>query len=263
MLNEKHKKKKQDQFTRSARDSKTAKLTAGSLVYMLMPDASRLHDTRSKKIILNWVGPMIIYKLDGRGNAFLQRLDGKLLCNIISTRRLKPAYIRTKDGKILTTKQNILQQLSTSNDPFAKELKRGLLPDYLQFEDAEGRQHEDTDTLMVMTNPVPEFHEPDIHPHPEPQLLNTLSATSLHNHWERTRTNPYLPGEFDVIKCKFLNGTLHFLIRRSEATNKEAFFVACTEGLGCERTMLEIITKGIKITGNPWNPNKIRKIKQQ
>jgi hypothetical protein len=259
MLNDKHKRKQQEQHTKSARDSKTAKLIAGSLVYMLMPDASRLRDTRSKKIVLNWVGPMIIYKLDGRGNAFLQRLDGKLLCNIISTRRLKPAYIRTRDGKLLTTKKDILLQLSAKEDPFAKELKRGLLPDYLQFEDAEGRGHETPDTLMVMTCPMPQQDEPEINPHPEPQLLNTLSAKSIHYHWEKTKATPYLPGEFDVIKCKFIKGILNFLIKRSDSTNNEAFYIACTEGLGCEKTLQEIITHDIKVIGNPNNPNKKNK----
>ena len=258
MLNKKQEKKQREQYIKSARDAKTCKIKQGTLVYMLMPDASRLKDTRSKKIILNWVGPMIVYQMDGRGNAILQRIDGKLLCNVISTRRLKPAYIRTKAGDILTTKEEVMQQLKENNDPFAKELRRGLLPDYLEFEDAEGKQYPTTENLMVMTCPTGTETNTEIILHPRTQPLNELAADELLSHMIRKQRNPMQAGEYDVIKARFTNGNLCFLVTLSGTNANQAFYISCTEGTGSVKLLEEAQQGVLKIIGNPSNYKQIK-----
>jgi hypothetical protein len=251
MLNANQQKKQEHQLTKSARDATTCVITRGTLVYMLMPDASRLRDTRSKKIILNWVGPMIIYQLDGRGNALLQRLDGKLLCNLISLRRLKPAYIRTSDGSLLTNKDQVIQQLTNNLDPFAKELRKGLLPDYLEFEDAGGIQHPPPESLLVMHCPTTPNPITELKIHPQPQRFSEMTQPELCKHFEKEQLNPYRHGEYDVIKGSFKDGTLHFLIKHSELDSKQAFYIACTEGVGSLSLLQDTTLTDMKIIGRP------------
>ena len=253
MLNKNQAKKQNEQYIKSARDAKSCKIKKGTLVYMLMPDASRLKDTRSKKVILNWVGPMIVYQMDGRGNAILQRIDGKLLCNVISTRRLKPAYIRTKTGDILTTKAEIMEQLKENNDPFAKELRRGLLPDYLEFEDAEGKQYQTTENLLVMTCPTGTENDPTIVLHPTTQKLTELSATELLSHISKRQNDPMQAGEYDLIKARFTNGNLCFLVSPSGKATSHAFYISCTEGVGSLKLLEEARTGALQVIGNPSN----------
>jgi hypothetical protein len=200
---------------------------------------------------LSWVGPMIIYKLDGQGNAILQRLDGKLLCNVISKRRLKPAYIRTKEGQIITTKTEIMTQLLQNKDPYTTELRRGLLPDYLQFEDAQGLQHTSADSLMVMTCPPKLEQNIQILTHPLPQSLHELTKEELINYAEKEQKSTFRPGEFDVIKAVFKNGILHFLLKRRYTDSKHAFYVAGTENVGCLKLLNDTINTKLRITGNP------------
>jgi hypothetical protein len=194
---------------------------------------------------------MIVYQLDGHGNALLQRIDGKLLCNVISTRRLKPAYIRTKEGNILTTKEEVVGQLKQNKDPFANELRRGLLPEYLEFEDAEGKQHQPPENLMVMSCPSDTDIDPIIHFNPSPQPLQELTKDELLQHFQQERQNPYQVGEYQILKGKFKEGNLKCLIRRSEMDKDHAFYISCTEGLGSAKLLDEVEQNKIKITGNP------------
>jgi hypothetical protein len=221
---------------------------------VLMPANSRLRDTRSKKIILNWTGPMIVYELDGRGNAILQRLDGKLLCNIVSLRRLKPAYIRTKEGKLLTTREDVLQQLDSVNDMFTRELKVGLLSDYLAFEDAEGQSYTEKGSQMAMVTEPDRDDIFELHV-PEPAVsLSSITQKELLNHMELLRDNPYNAGEFTVVRARFIKGILNFLVRRSDAHTKRSFYIPCTESVGYEHLLDAVIRKEIPVTGRPCRP---------
>jgi hypothetical protein len=254
MLNTKHKTKQLKQYTQSVRGSNEMKIQEDDLVYLLMPDASRLRDTRSKKIVLNWTGPLIVYKKDGHGNAILQRLDGKLLCNVISMRRLKPAYIRTSEGELLTKKKDIMAQIKNKPDAFTRELEKGLLPDYLQFEDNTGTQHETTETLMVMNNPTErsENTQADDSGSQHSDLKDNLperpqtSRARIHKHLEN--------GEYDIIKGRFKDGVLQYLIKRTNGTNDQSLYVNCTEGLKCLNMISEDIYSTMRITGGPLIP---------
>ena len=249
-LNEKHNAKQLKQYTKSAMDSPECVLRPGSLVYVLMPSASRLHDTRSKKIVLNWLGPMIIYSLDGTGNAILQRLDGKLLCNIISLRRLKPAYIMSEKGKILTSNDDLIQQLSTSTNPFAPTLKRGLLPDYLFFADAKGMSHPPPDSLFVMSSPLPEATDPFISLHEQPLDITQTSHEVYRNHLTKQLSDPYTSGIFTIIRARFQHGNLELLLSNDMCASNQHFYVAIIDSIYFLPTLLDIEMGYISVKGS-------------
>ena len=61
--------------------------------------------TASRKVIIKYVGPVVIYKIIDPHNYLLMTLDGKILRRLFEHERLKPANIRTNQGNV----QNLAQ----------------------------------------------------------------------------------------------------------------------------------------------------------
>ena len=60
---------------------------------------SQLHTT-SRKVMIKYVGPVVIYKIIDLHNYLLMTLDGKILRGLIKHERLKPANIRKSQGNV-------------------------------------------------------------------------------------------------------------------------------------------------------------------
>ena len=69
------------------------------LVYIISPLTSQLH-TASRKIMIKYVGPIVVYKIIYPHNYLLMMLDGKLLRGLFKHERLKPAILRTSEGNV-------------------------------------------------------------------------------------------------------------------------------------------------------------------
>ena len=70
------------------------------LVYLISPLTSQLR-TASRKIMVKYVGPLVVYKTIDLHNYLLMTLDGKLLRGLFEHERIKPAIIRTSEGMLL------------------------------------------------------------------------------------------------------------------------------------------------------------------
>ena len=77
---------------------------SGDLVYVISPLMSQLCTT-SRKVMIKYVGPVVIYKIIDPHNYLLMILDGKILRGLFEHERLKPANIRTSEGNV----QNLAQ----------------------------------------------------------------------------------------------------------------------------------------------------------
>ena len=71
----------------------------GDLVYIILPLTSQLR-TKSPKIAIKFVGPVVIYKLIDPHNCLLMTLEGVMLRGIFEHERLKPAIVRTNQGNV-------------------------------------------------------------------------------------------------------------------------------------------------------------------
>ena len=71
----------------------------GDLVYIISPLMSQLR-TKSRKISVKYIGPVVIYKIIDPHNYLLMTLDGIMLKGILEHERLKPAVIRTSWGNV-------------------------------------------------------------------------------------------------------------------------------------------------------------------
>ena len=65
---------------------------------------SQLH-TASRKVMIKYVGPVVIYKIIDPHNYLLMTLDGKILRELFEHERLTPAMLRTIEGKVSNLSQ--------------------------------------------------------------------------------------------------------------------------------------------------------------
>ena len=54
----------------------------------------------SRKVMVKYVGPLVVYKIIDLDNYLLMTLDGKLLQGLFEHKRIKPAIIRTSEGNV-------------------------------------------------------------------------------------------------------------------------------------------------------------------
>ena len=83
---------------------------SGDLVYIILPLTSQLHTT-SRKVMIKYVGPVVIYKITDLNDYLLMTLDGKILKGLFKHERLKAANIRTNQGNV----QNLAQLKQVMN----------------------------------------------------------------------------------------------------------------------------------------------------
>ena len=69
------------------------------LVYIISPLTGQLHTT-SSKVMIKYVGPVVVYKIIDSYNYLLMTLDGKILRGLFKHERLKPAILRTSEGNV-------------------------------------------------------------------------------------------------------------------------------------------------------------------
>ena len=81
------------------------------LVYLISSLTSQLR-TASRKIMVKYVGPLVVYKIIDLHNYLLMTLDEKLLRGLFEHERIKPAIIRTSEGNV-TNLPHLKQVMST------------------------------------------------------------------------------------------------------------------------------------------------------
>ena len=82
-----------------SKDTTFFQYNSGDLVYIISLLTSHLH-TASMKVMIKYVGPIVIYKIIDPHNYLLITLDGKLLLRLFEHKRLKPTILRTSEGII-------------------------------------------------------------------------------------------------------------------------------------------------------------------
>ena len=90
---------KMKQLALSNKDQEYFQYNSGDLVYLISPLMSQLR-TASRKIMVKYVGPLVVYKIIDPYNYLLMTLGGKLLQELFECERIKPSVIRTSEGNI-------------------------------------------------------------------------------------------------------------------------------------------------------------------
>ena len=69
------------------------------MIYIISLFTSQLH-TVSRKVMIKYVGPVVIDKIIDLHNYWLMTLDGKIPRGLFEHKRLKPANIRTSQRNV-------------------------------------------------------------------------------------------------------------------------------------------------------------------
>ena len=83
------------------KDREYFKYNSGDLVYLISPLMTQLR-TSCRKVAINYVGSLMVYKIVDPHNYLLMTIDGKLLRGLFENERLKPAMIRMNKGNVNT-----------------------------------------------------------------------------------------------------------------------------------------------------------------
>ena len=83
------------------KDREYFQCNSADLVYLISPLTTQLR-TSSRKVAINYVGPLAVYKIVDPHNYLLMTIDGKLLSGLFEHERLKAAMIRTDKGIVNT-----------------------------------------------------------------------------------------------------------------------------------------------------------------
>ena len=106
------------------KDRENFQYRGGDLVYIISPLTSQLR-TNSWKIVVKYVGPVVVYKIVDAHNYLLMTMDGIILKGIFEHERLKPTIIRTSHGNV----QNLAELRQVMNS----ELKLNQYSSYSEL----------------------------------------------------------------------------------------------------------------------------------
>lgn len=90
---------------------KTPSYKVGQLVYFLMPRSGAL-STNTRKFVVSYVGPVRVKSVLDTTHVILEDLTGRVISGIHHTNRLKPAYIRGKQG-VISNMEELQENLDT------------------------------------------------------------------------------------------------------------------------------------------------------
>ena len=71
---------------------------SGDLVYLISPLTTQLR-TSSRKVAINYVGPLVVYKIVDSHNFLLMTKDGKLLRGLFEHEKLKASHAKNRQGQ--------------------------------------------------------------------------------------------------------------------------------------------------------------------
>ena len=83
------------------KDREYFQYNSGDLVYLISPLTSQLR-TSSRKFGVNYVGPLVVYKIVDPHNYLLMTIEGQLMGGLFEHERLKPAILKMDKGNVST-----------------------------------------------------------------------------------------------------------------------------------------------------------------
>ena len=223
------------QSAAQANQSTTHPYSEGILVYLLAPTAASLQ-TSSKKIRMDYVGPLVITAMKDDAHAFLSTLEGQSLAGDFHISRLKPAWIRTDNGPV-----NSISRLT------------GMLKKKTQaITDESGKQPDTAHRACLLfqsTQPISTdrvFHNAKING----QIASSIELTVQQR--LRMQAFRYLSeGTYEVTKSRFKNGSLQFCLAKESAS--QAFWITADHHPSLAEIAHDIQNSSERINGSQRN----------
>lgn len=137
--------------------SKSPTYDQGMLIYLYKPTSSSLQ-ANSKKICAKWVGPLVVHEVVDNSHVILSTLEGKLLRDVFSINRLKPAFVHASGEKKNITHIQKLKELLKKADESKENGELKLNTQVPVFTDENGKSVPSFNSNQVLflgeTHPV-------------------------------------------------------------------------------------------------------------
>jgi hypothetical protein len=189
----------------------------GTIIYLLAPTSSSLQ-CASRKLRLDFVGPLYISEMLDKTHAILSDLTGKILQGVYHVRRIKPGFIRSDDGVITNIGQ--LRKSIDKNDDKTNIVYK------IQDESGDSETMLPEDSLIFSTIEVIniDLQRCKLNANLNNNLAceNELSSKAQSKSLKILEKAKLLQGDYIISKGRFKNGSFEFLVRNLE--NKQISF---------------------------------------
>jgi hypothetical protein len=226
-------KQAQDQLNKI---KKVPMFTEGMLVYLLAPTHSALR-TNSRKIRLDFLGPLAIFSMLDRNHAILQTLEGKQVQGVFHVARLKIAWVRTDNGAVNTMKELKQAQYKPEQHLFTDETGAPLnIPDnHLRLTmQREPIRHELFYKFAEVNSNLAVSREIQ-----DEQMIRLINSALNHSHSQI----------YDITKARFKNGDLQLFLRSPR--RQQGYWLNINDHPNMEEWSKEVIeNRPFRITGS-------------
>lgn len=209
----------------SQRLSKSPTYEKGQLVYLHKPSSSSL-TSNAKKFTARYVGPFAVHEVLDPTHVLLIDLKGRILRDVFSVNRIKPAFMRTTESRSITNLEKLREALK-ENELKSQESQCHMSQEETKFEfiDETGEKiHSNVDDFVfaAMAQPV------DVTSHQQNLVKNNglaapvpLSKDQQCRLLERLQKAPSKDEGYSVDKAKFQTGQLRLLLSLPIEHSKE------------------------------------------
>jgi len=218
----------------------------GQIIYLLSPTSSSLQTT-SKKLRLDWVGPLIIHEKVDPTHCILSDLEGKILKSTYHINRIKAGFIRCS-GEPISNISKLREKISgVAKSP----------PNKIQITDEEGREISNVKEGMFVIREVQSDVNLEEHVKICTENEGIAAPIKLSEHQilklaKVTFNKPKNNTEYEISKGRFKDGHLELLMKHpSNPKNSfwlNAYFHPCLINL---MEMIANKEMHVKITGTP------------
>jgi hypothetical protein len=186
----------------------------GMLVYLLAPSAAALR-MASKKLTMQYVGPLVITALPDTNHVILSTLEGQQLTGTFHVNRIKPAWIRTPNGPT-----NTINKLTGLFKAKVNNVTNGTKTQIAktQITDDQGNTPPNAEgSCRMFPNSQPISTEP--HSKLATQNANYAATTQLNDKAiAALQKAAYLaPGQYSITKTRYKCGQLQLCVAQDPA----------------------------------------------
>ena len=218
-----------------ANQSTTHPYSEGILVYLLAPTAAALQ-TASKKIRMDYVGPLVISSMKDDAHVFLSTLEGQSLAGDFHISRLKPAWIRTDNGPVNTLSK--LTGILKRKLPIITD-ETGNQPDTahracLLFQSTKAISTDRIFANAKVNGQIASSHELPVQQRRRMQAFSHLSE-----------------GHYEISKSRFKNGLLQLCLMRG--SKSKAFWITADHHPSLAEIAHKIQNSSDRIVGSQRN----------
>ena len=226
----------------------------GQLVMLHKPTSSSL-TPNSKKFTASYIGPLVVHSVLDRTHYLLEDLQGRLLREVFSFNRLKPAFMRAQDKQNISNLQQLRQVLKLEDEKVANTANVAQAARDYQITDERGMPVEAPTDIVYLAQSQPvelTSHAENLSHNHSLAVPCPLTDKQQCNLVTALENAPSAQAEYTIVKARFKAGNLQLLLSLPVGTSTFKFWWDPQNDENCPR-IVELVLSNRKIpcTGSP------------